>query len=78
MFRTKLPSEFRVSVNHMSRAPKEESNIKEPCNLSFDGLRSLADELVIAHLQAGHGDALGVLFDVCFFRLDSMKTHSTI
>ncbi len=47
----------------MSPAPKDDSNIKEPCNLSFDGLRSLADEVVIAHLRAGHGDALGVLFD---------------
>jgi len=47
----------------MSPAPKDNSNIKEPCNLSFDGLRALADEAVIAHLRAGHGDALGVLFD---------------
>jgi len=47
----------------MSLAPKDDSSVKEPCNLSFDGLRSLADEVVIAHLQAGHGDALGVLFD---------------
>jgi len=47
----------------MSPAPKDDSNIKEPCNLSFDGLRSLTDEVVIAHLRAGHGDALGVLFD---------------
>ena len=47
----------------MSPAPKDDSNIKEPCNLSFDGLQSLADEVVIAHLRAGHGDALGVLFD---------------
>lgn len=47
----------------MSPAPKDDSNIKEPCNLSFDGLQSLPDEVVIAHLQAGHGDALGVLFD---------------
>jgi len=36
----------------MSPATKDESNIKEPCDLSFDGLRSLADELVIAHLRA--------------------------
>jgi RNA polymerase sigma-70 factor (ECF subfamily) len=47
----------------MSPAPKDDSSVKEPCNLSFDGLRSLVDEVVIAHLQAGHGDALGVLFD---------------
>jgi len=47
----------------MSPAAKDDSNIKEPCNLSFDGLQSLADEVVIAHLRAGHGDALGVLFD---------------
>jgi RNA polymerase sigma-70 factor (ECF subfamily) len=47
----------------MSRTAKDDSKIKEPCNLSFDGLRSLTDEVVIAHLRAGHGDALGVLFD---------------
>jgi len=47
----------------MSPAPKDGSNIKEPCNLSFEELRSLPDEVVIAHLRAGHGDALGVLFD---------------
>jgi RNA polymerase sigma-70 factor, ECF subfamily len=47
----------------MSPTPKDDSDIKEPCNLSFDGLRSLSDEAVIAHLCAGHGDALGVLFD---------------
>jgi RNA polymerase sigma-70 factor (ECF subfamily) len=47
----------------MSPATNDDSNIKEPCNLSFDGLRSLTDEVVIAHLRAGHGDALGVLFD---------------
>jgi len=47
----------------MSPTSKDDSDIKEPCNLSFDGLRSLTDELVIAHLRAGHGDALGVLFD---------------
>ena len=46
----------------MSRTPND-SDIKEPCNLSFDGLRSLTDEMLIAHLRAGHGDALGVLFD---------------
>src|SRR6266852_7574972 len=57
------PSGLRVAIKHTSLPMKDESNIKEPCDLSFDGLRSLADELVIAHLRAGHGDALGVLFD---------------
>jgi RNA polymerase sigma-70 factor, ECF subfamily len=47
----------------MTPTPRDGSKIQEPCNLSFEGLRSLTDELVIAHLQAGHGDALGVLFD---------------
>ena len=47
----------------MSPAPKDGSDIKEPCNLSFEELRSLPDEVVIAHLRVGHGDALGVLFD---------------
>jgi hypothetical protein len=63
LLRTKLPSELTVNINHMTPITKTESSIKEPCDLSFDELRSLADELVIAHLRAGHGDALGVLFD---------------
>jgi RNA polymerase sigma-70 factor, ECF subfamily len=37
--------------------------IDEPCSLTFDELRALDDELVMAHLRRGHDDALGVLFD---------------
>jgi len=47
----------------MRPVSKVASDITEPCSLSFDGLKSLSDEVVIAHLRAGHGDALGVLFD---------------
>ncbi len=32
----------------MSPAAKDDLEINEPCNLSFDGLRSLSDEVVIA------------------------------
>jgi RNA polymerase sigma-70 factor (ECF subfamily) len=38
-------------------------DVTEPCGLSFDGLRPLPDEAVMAHLRAGHDDALAVLFD---------------
>jgi len=37
--------------------------VKEPCGLSFAQLRELSDENVLAHVQAGHDDALAVLFD---------------
>ncbi len=47
----------------MNHAAKNELNITEPCSLTFDALRALPDEAVIAHLRSGHGDALGVLFD---------------
>jgi RNA polymerase sigma-70 factor (ECF subfamily) len=37
--------------------------IVEPCGLSFAQLGRLADEELMAHLQAGHDDALAELFD---------------
>ena len=37
--------------------------VKEPCGLSFAQLCKLSDENVLAHVQAGHDDALAVLFD---------------
>ena len=43
--------------------PDADFRIDEPCNLTFDELRALDDELVMAHLGSGHDDALGVLFD---------------
>jgi RNA polymerase sigma-70 factor (ECF subfamily) len=43
--------------------PDDNFTIDEPCSLTFDELRSLNDELVMAHLRQGHDDALGVLFD---------------
>src|SRR5579871_2886690 len=36
---------------------------KEPCGLGFDGLSKLADAQLLAHLTAGHNDALAILFD---------------
>jgi RNA polymerase sigma-70 factor (ECF subfamily) len=45
----------------MSRSAQP--GISEPCGLSFDELARLSDESVMAHLQAGHSDALAVVFD---------------
>lgn len=42
---------------------EKSSSLDEPCGLSFDALRSLDDDVVMAHLRKGHDDALGVLFD---------------
>jgi RNA polymerase sigma-70 factor (ECF subfamily) len=39
------------------------ADIVEPCGLDFRQLGKLADEQVMAHLTAGHGDALAILFD---------------
>jgi len=39
------------------------SDILEPCGLDFCQLGRLADDQLMAHLQAGHADALAVLFD---------------
>ena len=36
---------------------------KEPCGLSVDQLSKLPDANLVAHLSAGHHDALAVLFD---------------
>jgi RNA polymerase sigma-70 factor (ECF subfamily) len=44
--------------------PQQSSFIPcEPCGLSYGDLRALNDEIVMAHLAAGHGDAITVLFD---------------
>src|SRR5712671_4316712 len=45
----------------MSQPPNFISS--EPCGLSYGDLRALGDEIVMAHLAAGHGDAITVLFD---------------
>jgi RNA polymerase sigma-70 factor (ECF subfamily) len=37
--------------------------ILEPCGLTFAQLGQLTDEEIMAHVQAGHDDALTVLFD---------------
>jgi RNA polymerase sigma-70 factor (ECF subfamily) len=37
--------------------------ISEPCGLTLARLARLTDEEVMAHIQAGHDDALAVLFD---------------
>ncbi|MGA9306594.1 MAG: sigma-70 family RNA polymerase sigma factor [Candidatus Sulfotelmatobacter sp.] len=42
--------------------------ISEPCGLTLARLARLSDEEVMAHIQAGHDDALAVLFDR-YFRL---------
>jgi RNA polymerase sigma-70 factor (ECF subfamily) len=39
------------------------TRILEPCGLSFRALQNLSDDLLMAHVSAGHGDALTVLFD---------------
>jgi RNA polymerase sigma-70 factor, ECF subfamily len=36
---------------------------KQPCRVGFDQLTKLADPELIAHLKAGHNDALAILFD---------------
>lgn len=45
----------------MSR--RKQDGIVEPCGLEFEDLARLSDETVMAHLQAGHADALAVIFD---------------
>jgi RNA polymerase sigma-70 factor, ECF subfamily len=40
-----------------------EQPVSEPCGLTFVQLMRLADEKIMAHVQAGHDDALAVLFD---------------
>jgi RNA polymerase sigma-70 factor, ECF subfamily len=40
-----------------------QAKVVEPCGLSSRELRDLNDECVMAHLQAGHADALAILFD---------------
>ena len=39
------------------------NGFSEPCGLGFVQLSALDDEMLMAHLQAGHEDALAVLFD---------------
>lgn len=38
-------------------------NPREPCGLTYAQLSDLGDDQVMAHLAAGHGDALAVLLD---------------
>ncbi|MGH2395585.1 MAG: RNA polymerase sigma factor [bacterium] len=47
----------------MEKSSKGDYGVEEPCSLSVDKLRSLSDEQIMAHVQNGHADALGVLFD---------------
>jgi RNA polymerase sigma-70 factor, ECF subfamily len=42
---------------------RDAQSIFEPCGLTFGQLARLADEEIMAHIQAGHDDALTVLFD---------------
>jgi RNA polymerase sigma-70 factor, ECF subfamily len=39
------------------------NDLREPCGLTHAQLGKLSDEVVMAHLAAGHGDALAVLLD---------------
>lgn len=38
-------------------------DISEPCGLTYRQLGKLSDEVLMAHLRAGHDDVLAVLFD---------------
>lgn len=62
-FRPKLNGDFVGRPAWLRHMPDDTFSIDEPCSLTFDELRSLDDELVMAHLRKGHDDALGVLFD---------------
>ena len=54
---------MRDEGNPNSESAGLNQRIHEPCGLTFAQLARLSDEDVIAHLQAGHDDALAVLFD---------------
>jgi RNA polymerase sigma-70 factor, ECF subfamily len=45
------------------RMKRDAQSVSEPCGLNFAGLSRLTDEQVMAHVQAGHDDALAILFD---------------
>jgi RNA polymerase sigma-70 factor, ECF subfamily len=47
----------------MIKISPNDADVAEPCGLSFEELRLLPDETVMAHLRMGHDDALAVLFD---------------
>jgi hypothetical protein len=38
-------------------------HLREPCGLTYSQLGDLSDDRVMAHLAAGHGDAVAVLLD---------------
>lgn len=42
---------------------RDSQSVSEPCGLTFARLCRLTDDEVMAHIQAGHDDALTVLFD---------------
>jgi RNA polymerase sigma-70 factor (ECF subfamily) len=52
-------------------------SVVEPCGLSFASLGGLPDDVLIAHLKAGHGEALAVLFDR-FHRLVLSIAHKIL
>src|SRR5437773_12226345 len=41
----------------------ESDSSREPCGLTYSQLGDLSDDRVMAHLAAGHGDAVAVLLD---------------
>ena len=41
----------------------DSDHLREPCGLTYSELGDLSDDRVMAHLAAGHGDAVAVLLD---------------
>jgi hypothetical protein len=44
------------------RFKSRQAHSTEPCGLSFSQLDKLSDEVLMAHMKGGHGDALAVFF----------------
>src|SRR5215467_11647222 len=42
---------------------RDEYKISEPCGFALDELKRLPDEILMAHLRAGHADVLAIIFD---------------
>ena len=59
---SRLPFEVFWS-NGNSSMKSATQTIPEPCGLTLARLARLSDEEVMAHIQAGHDDAMAVLFD---------------
>jgi hypothetical protein len=55
-----LSQAFRGTNQFMTSAKQP---VREPCGLTYKQLKKLSDEDVMLHIQAGHDDALAILFD---------------